>query len=216
MNVYSYILASDTGFAPNPFWGYCTLACCKPMIRRTASVGNWIVGLTPKHLGRRIAYAMKVSEKITMANYWRDKRFQEKRPKMRQKNVVYRCGDNIYKPMLGGKFHQKPSMHSNKDGSENPQQKKKDLGGEYVLVSNKFSYFGAKAEGLSDEFSAIIPGRGHRRFKYDNTVLDTGDGRMIGNLIKHLEKLPRGIHGNPRIWPDNDKSWKGEGVSYCR
>ena len=82
MKVYSYILTSDTGFAPNPFWGYCTLACCKPMIRRTASVGDWIVGLTPKALGHRIAYAMKVSEKITMADYWRDKRFREKRPKM--------------------------------------------------------------------------------------------------------------------------------------
>ena len=65
MNVYSYILASDTGFAPNPFWGYCTLACCKPIIRRNASVGDWIVGLMPKHLDHRIAYAMKVSEKLT-------------------------------------------------------------------------------------------------------------------------------------------------------
>jgi len=216
MNVYSYILASDGGFAPNPFWGYCTLACCKPMIRRTASVGDWIVGLTPKALDHRIAYAMKVSEKITMADYWRDKRFREKRPKMRRKDVVFRCGDNIYKPISGDKFHQKHSMHSNKDGSEDAQQKKKDLGGEYVLVSEIFSYFGAKAKKLPDEFSEIITRRGHRRFICDNTATDKGHYRMVLKLIKHLEKLPKGIHGNPRRWPDHDKSWKGLGISSCR
>ena len=36
MTVYSYIVAYDSGFAPNPFHGTCTLACCKPTIRRTA------------------------------------------------------------------------------------------------------------------------------------------------------------------------------------
>jgi len=36
MKVYSYIVAYDSGFAPNPFHGICTLACCKPTIRRTA------------------------------------------------------------------------------------------------------------------------------------------------------------------------------------
>ena len=43
--VYTYVLASDVGFAPNPFAGYCTVACCKPVIRRTARVGDWIVDL---------------------------------------------------------------------------------------------------------------------------------------------------------------------------
>jgi Nucleotide modification associated domain 2 len=30
MKVYSYVVRCDTGFAPNPFWGYCTLAACTP------------------------------------------------------------------------------------------------------------------------------------------------------------------------------------------
>jgi len=216
MNVYSYILTSDTGFAPNPFWGYCTLACCKPMIRRTVSVGDWIVGLTPKHLGHRIAYAMKVSEKITMANYWRDKRFREKRPKMRRKDVVFRCGDNIYKPISDDHFHQKHSMHSNKDGSEDAARKKRDLGGKNVLVSEIFSYFGEKAIELPNEFNKIIPGRGHRRFVYDNTAIDEGADRMVIKLIKHLEKLPKGIKGKPLKWRDNDDSWNHLNISSCR
>ena len=32
--LFSYVVATDSGFAPNPFFGLCTLACCKPAIRR--------------------------------------------------------------------------------------------------------------------------------------------------------------------------------------
>lgn len=34
MLVYEYVMTYDTGFAPNPFYGVCTLACCKPKIRK--------------------------------------------------------------------------------------------------------------------------------------------------------------------------------------
>lgn len=40
--VYEYVMTSDSGFAPNPFHGTCTLACCKPKIRK--SVANEIFG----------------------------------------------------------------------------------------------------------------------------------------------------------------------------
>lgn len=41
--IYSYVVRYDSGFAPNPFYGYCTLATCKPDIRRAAEVGDWLV-----------------------------------------------------------------------------------------------------------------------------------------------------------------------------
>lgn len=44
MRLFSYVVRFDSGFAPNPFYGYCTLATCKPPIRRTALVGDWIIG----------------------------------------------------------------------------------------------------------------------------------------------------------------------------
>jgi len=47
--LYSYTIPIDDGAAPNPFWGTCTLAICKPAIRRTAKVGNWVVGLGSKN-----------------------------------------------------------------------------------------------------------------------------------------------------------------------
>ena len=48
MKLFSYVVARDYGFAPNPFFSTCTLATCKPKIRRTASVGDWIIGTGSK------------------------------------------------------------------------------------------------------------------------------------------------------------------------
>ena len=85
MRLYSYVLTHDTGFAPNPFQEYCTLANCKPAIRRTAQVGDWVVGLSPKASGNKIIYAMKIDEILSYEQYFTDNRFQPKEPAM---NVV--------------------------------------------------------------------------------------------------------------------------------
>ena len=42
--LFTYVVLHDTGAAPNPFWGTCTLVICKPRIRRAAQVGDWVVG----------------------------------------------------------------------------------------------------------------------------------------------------------------------------
>ena len=42
MKYFAYILKLDSGFAPNPFYKFCTLATCKPETRKQAEVGDWI------------------------------------------------------------------------------------------------------------------------------------------------------------------------------
>jgi hypothetical protein len=42
--LFTYCIPYDDGAAPNPFWGLCTLAICKPSIRRVAKEGDWVVG----------------------------------------------------------------------------------------------------------------------------------------------------------------------------
>lgn len=52
VKLFSYVVAEDRGFAPNPTGGYCTLANCKCRhegirwrnIVELAKVGDWIVG----------------------------------------------------------------------------------------------------------------------------------------------------------------------------
>jgi hypothetical protein len=50
MRLFAYKMTHDTGFAPNPFHGACTLATCKPQIRLHKRVGDWIAGFTSKRL----------------------------------------------------------------------------------------------------------------------------------------------------------------------
>ena len=65
MRLFSYVVASDSGFAPNPFWGILTLACCKPRIRLSAEPGDLLVGLTPSGLGNAVMYVARVEGKLT-------------------------------------------------------------------------------------------------------------------------------------------------------
>lgn len=82
MRLHSYVVARDYGFAPNPFFTICTLATCKPKIRSTAAVGDWVIGTGSRQRNRQnhVVYAMRVTEAMTFEQYWNDSRFQRKKP----------------------------------------------------------------------------------------------------------------------------------------
>jgi hypothetical protein len=196
MRLYSYIVTHDIGFSPNPFWGYCTLADCKPAIRRTAEVGDWIVGLNPKSTGNRVVFAMQVDEILSYEKYYRDERFVAKIPDFNKGKVVCKCGDNIYKPLPNGEFCQLQSMHS-KGLEENPETKAHDLGGVNVLISTTFHYFGSNGPKLPEELSELKAGRGHKnRFSQE----------IVSNFLEFIASYPKGINGPPTKWPSSDDS----------
>jgi hypothetical protein len=147
-HVYAYVIARDFGFAPNPFHGVCTLATCKPGIRKAATVGDWILGVGGKKLGpmhRKCILLMKVSEKISFQNYWDDPRFSLKKP-CRNGSHVKMLGDNIYHKNANGQWIQDDSHHSNPDGTTNQVNLDRDTGtSDQVLISNYFFYFGENA-----------------------------------------------------------------------
>jgi hypothetical protein len=201
MKLYSYIVTHDTGFSPNPFWGYCTIADCKPAIRRTASLGDWIVGLSPKADGNRLIYAMQVEEILPYDHYYRDSRFAVKIPDHTKGQVVYKCGDNIYKPLSNGGFQQLQSMHSN-GTNKNPETKAHDLGGKNVLISKTFYYFGSRALDLPKDLDNLKVGRAHKsRFSSD----------FISIFIDFISRQTAGINAPPNNWPADDDSWKTAG-----
>lgn len=157
--IYSYIIKTDLGFAPNPHHGFCTLATCKPGIRRGAQIGDWVVGISPKKSGNKIVYVMEVSEKVTISEYFNNPRFELKKPYWGFDNIK-KCGDNIYRPLADGGFEQLPSYHSFSDQTKTEKQKRKDINGKYVLISYKFRYFGIQqAFPLEEKFGFLIAGR---------------------------------------------------------
>lgn len=73
----SYVLTSDSGYAPNPYGGICTLAHCTPVnVRARLEPGDWIVGTAGVQRGYRLIYAMEVAEVLTRAQYMADPRFK--------------------------------------------------------------------------------------------------------------------------------------------
>jgi hypothetical protein len=197
MKVFSYVVMSDSGFAPNPFHGTCTLACCKAQIRRSAAVGDLIVGLSTRSQG--IVYAMRVGQRLSFDEYWRDPAFAPKRPAWGGRTEVERAGDNIYEPLGNGIYRQERSRHSNLDETENAGLKRVDLSGGGVLVAKEFIYFGCSPVQLPEAMKALAIGRNHRcRFS----------ARQVEVVREWFDSQPRGVHGKPTKWPDGGESWQ--------
>lgn len=162
-------MTRDYGFAPNPFGGYCTLAACKPEIRKAALVGDWIVGTGSKDAGlqEHLVYAMRVTETLAYDEYWNDPRFAAKRVDRRgsRKRLF---GDNIYhhNPKTGH-WLQEDSHHSRSDGTAFKVNKDHDTQVDRVLISDDFVYFGEAAIALPLRFRRGSnrlrkKGQGHR------------------------------------------------------
>lgn len=166
--VYVYVVKYDLGFAPNPFGGVCTLACCKPDIRRVAQIGDWVVGMGGRDLKAtgRCIFAMRVTRHMTFNEYWLEPAFRTKRT---QRNGTRRTlvGDNIYHRDDDGAWVQEDSVHSAIDGSQDLGNTNHDTKTDRLLLSDHFIYFGSAAPAVP---SSILDGigyrnrRSHRRF----------------------------------------------------
>ena len=174
--MFSYVVRYDFGFAPNPFHGFCTLATCKPQIRRTASIGDWVVGTgsAENKLTGHLVYAMQVSEAKSYDDYWDDLRFVSKRPNLRG-SLIQAFGDNIYHKGTAG-WVQANSRHSNVDGSPNHDHIKKDTSAPRVLIGTEFFYWGGTGPKIPKKFRDW---HGHDicqkraiKFKFPNTMVE--------------------------------------------
>jgi hypothetical protein len=176
--IYSYVVARDFGFAPNPFHGVCTLATCKPKIRDVAAIGDWIIGTgsaTRKRAGFMV-FAMQVEEALTFDQYWSDERFFQKRPNLYgSKKQAF--GDNIYhREGVGGAWQQLNSHHSLPDGSSNPFNVNTDTSVSRALVSRTFTYWGGSGPRIPTRFrnrcgeDIVCTGRNHRSNFSDGLV----------------------------------------------
>src|ERR1700733_9238130 len=129
MKIFAYVIEHDLGFAPNPFHGVCTLACCKPRIRKNAETGDYVLGTGAALPNLRcfLTYWMQIDEITTFDAYWADQRFRHKKPAMLG-TTLYRYGDNIYHRDGTQTYRQEYSFHSMEDGGVSPGDLKRDTG----------------------------------------------------------------------------------------
>lgn len=189
----SYIITRDFGFAPNPFGQVCTLATCKPLIRKTSVIGDYVLGIggvNTKTAGK-IVFIMRVEEILTYDQYWEDLRFQIKKPNLLG-SLKVQYGDNIYHT-VNGSWTQLNSHHSLDDGSVNHINLRKDTKYQNVLISHyEWWYFGRDAIDLPSEFSFLKPKRGHKNF----------NEKQYERFLKWFkqQQLPNGRVGDPEMW----------------
>lgn len=177
--LFSYVVDHDTGDAPNPYFGFCTLCRCKYRksqvkprnVVELAEPGDWIVGTGGADLRKsaghhKIVYAMKVDEKITRGDYFRRPTFSCKKPSMRGDGDQSR-GDNL--------------RPSNQFEAEE----------QYVLISKKhFYYFGNRA--------ILIPLNEFRHLEKRGPGFRCDfNADYIEKFEKWITKHRRGKHGDP-------------------
>lgn len=213
IRLYSYVLRFDDGAAPNPFWGTCTLTICKPVIRRTAHIGDWVIGTGSKNsklsddktydLSDSIIYAMKITDKKKLEDY--DKfccqELQEKIPKWYDQDWRKRMGDCIYDFSKG----RQPIMRK---GVHKELNRTRDLGGQNALLSVHFYYFGEKAYPIPESLKKIIKkNQGHLKIENSDLI----EGFKI--WIKKFEKNK--IYGNPQLKYEFDRTPTDDQITKC-
>jgi Nucleotide modification associated domain 2 len=199
VRLHSYVVARDYGFAPNPFFGICTLATCKPVIRGAAAIGDWVVGTGSRgyRLEGRLVYAMEVATILDYDEYWDNPQYRSKRPNLRG-SIKQAYGDNIYHLSgPGGGWLQANSHHSNPDGSPNRANTAHDTQTPKVLLGTQFVYWGASGPIIPARFRRpidVCAQRGHK---------SNFPGEFVTSFVKWVGSSGvRGYAGRPAEFPN--------------
>lgn len=204
--LFTYTIPFDDGAAPNPFNGMCTLAICKPAIRRAALPGDWIAGFGSRQApsgdkSGHLVYAMCVEEVLTLREYDRlaPTRWPHRIPDVGSAALQDRLGDCIYDYSTG---HPRQ-----RQGVHDAGNRATDLGGENVLISRDFYYFGRRAIRLPDSLRAILhQTQGHK---------STCNAPYVDPFIRWLRAAAPDV-GQVYGWPDSVVDWgRSSGCSAC-
>lgn len=190
MKLLKYVMTSDTGLAPNPYFDICSLALCTPNhMNARLQPGDWLLGHSCKTTGNRLIYAMRLTKVIDMDRYFHE--YPQKRPVLDGKPEQTR-GDNLYF-RDGAHWRRVPSPAHN-----SVESFKQDHGKPVFLAEGaaNFWYFGAASSlpeslAFADRFPGLVLNRQGIQYVYD---VET-----IGKFVVWLESTAaRGRLGDPR------------------
>ena len=196
--IHSYVIDHDLGFAPNPFHGTCSLACCKPDIRKHADLGDLVLGTgsKPNGIAGHLSYWMRVDEILTFERYWDDPRLRRKRPNLRG-SLASQYGDNIYsRDPQTGEWVQADSFHSLEGGVAGQANIVRDTGRtDRVLLGREFCYWGASSPpAIPKHLCRFV----HKTQFHRNNFTEAEKAAMRAWLATLLQ---RGRVGEPANWP---------------
>ena len=200
MTTRTYRIDHDLGFAPNPFFGWCSLACCMPQIRRHARIDDVIIGMAgsgKRGLNRihpQVIYWMRVSEAMCFDEYWNDPRFAAKQPQIPGPKLRM-VGDRTYRrDTEASSWLFDLSMHYLPPASQgNGGHVVRDTKVDRLLVGRDFTYWGKVGPKLPDHLLELFPSRRGQKCP------------EAGPLLAELHEFvglddPQGVVGDPADW----------------
>jgi fructose-specific component phosphotransferase system IIB-like protein len=175
---FSYVVEHDTGEAPNPYFGFCTLCLCKyrksPKEKRRnivelANEGDWVIGTGGANPRRsagngKLVYAMRVDRKITLERYHANHAYAHKKPSP-YGSFAQQRGDNM------------------------PPKNSFERNERFVLISWHFYYFGDNAKSIPVTKRRDVEKRGVG-FRYLSE-------ECAGWFERWVKRFRRGKHGEP-------------------
>lgn len=162
----AYIVRVDSGFSPNPFGHHCTLACCKPTIRRKAEPGDIVVGSGSARydLTGRLVYALRVRDAIPLQTYWKTPLYAYKKPS--PATPISRRGDNIWHQDANGSWQVVTGAF------HDARHRKRDTSGENALIATDFYYFGRDAIPVPTELKFLLTTTQGHKNTHDEAVIE--------------------------------------------
>ena len=201
MRGFFYVVSRDYGFAPNPFGGLCTLATCKPRIRKAAKIGDWVFGIGSRKkpdLRFMCVYAMLVEEILSFNDYWNDPKYQFKKPSTNGSRKSM-WGDNIYYQSSDGVWNQADSHHSLEDGHVNDRNLEQDTAlTDRVLISSHFYYFGKSLVLVPSEYTVGITQKTNGEGNYFREMSRKIPESQVQSIVTWiLSNYAPGYHDDP-------------------
>lgn len=175
--IWRYVLAHDGGRAPCIDGAMLTLCCCKPIIRKNAEVGDWVVGLAPKRFGTGlVAWAGRVSRVMPMGAY--AEQYPDRQDAIYRVTAIAADGNEML-DHVGGHYH------------NIAKQRSTDASGLHCLIFSPFWYFGHQARTLPMNLLGLT------HYHVGQTAQGSNPG-LEQQLKAWLEQWPAGVSGRPR------------------
>ncbi len=200
MKVCAYVLTVNSGLAPNPFFGVCTLALCTPNhMRANLGSGDYLVGMSSRTLMHRhgwyeprILYAMKIDSVLDLDDYYA--KYPAKRGDSNGSSIE-QVGDAIYKKNDSG------DLEHIKESEEHLGLEEQDINGNRVFIGKTYWHFGAKITSLPDGNWAQILSHSFRGIRYIYNTQNRSNSRWsdadLEQFLGWLNRYPKGIIGMP-------------------
>ena len=166
---YVYKMTVDNGGAPCVENDLLSLAICKPRLRSTCGVGDFVFGFGTNARDNPLIYIAEVTEKLTKGEYYAG-------------NPRYsRRADCIYSKTNDGYVQNDNPFHDPGDLEHDLGPKEKGFPDTNVLLSTDFRYFGNKAE---SSYKAKYP-------KVKELVQSMKQGHRVNHPVGVEEELKR-------------------------